>query len=278
MKGFFAELDRVGVPHPETELVENLEEAKNKARDIGYPIVVKPERGFGGCGLRRASNAKQLEIILSSIPYGERFMIQEYVEGRAASASVISIASKARTLTVNEQLLGKRNLGQREPFGYCGNVVPLEMSRLVVEKCREIAEKVVHHYHLIGSNGVDFVVTKEGLPKVIEVNPRFQGTLECVERVLNMNLVKAHVEACTLGTLPMVGEAKGFCVRLILYALRHSKIPTLDISEGIRDIPFKGVIVEKGEPLCSVITEGLNRATALRRAGRLANSIYQSIP
>lgn len=276
-ESFFTELSRIGVPHPETGLVEDIEGAKKKAHDIGYPVVVKPEKGCGGCGLRKASSPKSLEAILNSMSFGERFLIQEYVEGKAGSASVISTASEARTLTVNEQLLGMRDLGQQEPFGYCGNIVPLEASENVAKRCREVAEKVIKHYRLVGSNGVDFVITKEGVPKVIEVNPRFQGTLECVERVLGINLVKAHVEASTLGVLPNVGESKSFCARLILYALKRSKIPSLDTFESVKDVPFEGAIVEEGEPLCSVVTEGPNRAVTLQKAGRLADSIYRSI-
>lgn len=273
---FFAELSRIGIPHPETGLVWDVEGAERKARDIGYPVVVKPEKGSGGFGLRKATNQRSLEAILDSASFGERFLVQEYVEGKAASASIISTGSEARTLTVNEQLLGMRGLGQPEPFGYCGSVTPLEASGAVAERCREVAERVVEHYRLVGSNGVDLVITEEGVPEVVEVNPRFQGTLECVERVLGINLVKAHIEASMLGVLPEVREVSGSCARLILYALKRSKVPALAL-EGVRDIPSEGAIVEEGEPLCSVIAEGPNRAATLQRAGRLAESVYHLI-
>lgn len=275
-ENFITELKRIGLAYPMTELVNGIRDAKKKARDIGYPIVVKPEKSFGGFGLKKVSNSKKLEDVFNHISMNKKFLIQEYIEGVAASASVLSTASKAYTLTVNEQLLGKRNLGLWELFGYCGNIVPLEISTSVLAKCRDTAEKVINHYRLIGSNGVDFVITKEGIPTVIEVNPRFQGTLECVERVLGINLVKAHNEAC-VGVLPKTSEAKGFCVRLILYALKRSKIPALNSFKNIRDVPYMNVIIEKGEPLCSIIAEGVSRAISLQKANRLAASIYHSI-
>lgn len=273
---FFAELTRIGVPHPETGLVWDAEDAKRKAQDIGYPVVVKPEKGCGGFGLRKATNPRKLEEILGSDSFGERFLIQEYVEGKATSTAVISTATNTRTVAVNEQFLGLRSLGQLEPFGYCGNITPLEASEAVAERCREAAEKVVEHYRLVGSNGVDILITEEGMPKVIEVNPRFQGSLECIEHVLGINLVKAHIEASMLGVLPDIREVSGFCARFILYALKRSKIPAFAL-EGVRDIPFEGAIVEKGEPLCSVITEGQNRTKTLQEARRLANAVYHSI-
>ena len=43
---FFQELERLGIPHPETAVAENLEEARGEAKNIGYPVLVKPLRGF----------------------------------------------------------------------------------------------------------------------------------------------------------------------------------------------------------------------------------------
>lgn len=276
---FFQNLKQFKIPHPVTEVVEDFQEAKKKAKDIGYPIIIKPEKGFGGVGLRKVSNPKRFESVFKTVSsISQRVLIQEFIEGKPASASVISTAKRALTLTINEQLLGVRCLGQREPFGYCGNIVPLLTSKIIIERCEKIAERVISLYKLIGSNGVDFVVSKEGTPKVVEVNPRFQGTLECVEVVLGMNFFKAHLDACTLGILPKDIKNSGrYCTRLILFAPERSKVPDLSTYAGVRDIPFPGVIIEKGEPLCSVIREDLNRKTSLAKACDVAGYIFQSL-
>lgn len=174
---FFHELKRLGIPHPITEAVENFEEAFKKAKDIGYPVIVKPERGFGGTGIRKASNPERLEYafkLASSL--SEKVLIQECIQGTPASASLISIPGKSLMLTVNEQLLGMRSLCQHNSFGYCGNIVPLLAPKPVIEKCKSIAKRIVIHYGLIGSNGIDFVISGEGESYVVEVNPRLQGT------------------------------------------------------------------------------------------------------
>jgi predicted ATP-grasp superfamily ATP-dependent carboligase len=54
---FFQELKRLGIPHPETAIVEDFEEAKEKSKDIGYPVLVKPLRSFGGAGIRKAQDS-----------------------------------------------------------------------------------------------------------------------------------------------------------------------------------------------------------------------------
>jgi len=276
---FFQTLKRLGIPHPETELVEDLQGAKKKAKDIGYPIIIKPEKGFGGIGVRKVSDHKHLTSIFKRyFPIDQRILIQEFIPGKAVSASLISTGEKVLTLTVNEQLLGMSSLGQREGFGYCGNIVPLASSNELRERCRAVAERVISTYKLIGSNGVDFVVSDEGIPKVVEVNPRFQGTLECVERVLGINVVQAHLDACNLRVLPEIKIIPGsYYTRLILFALMRSKVSDLKIHKETRDIPIPRVIIEGGEPLCSVIMEGSSREDSLSHANSVAKTIYQSL-
>jgi predicted ATP-grasp superfamily ATP-dependent carboligase len=241
--------------------------------------VVKPSRGFGGAGVREARNAKELkQAFLDAALFDNKVLIQERVFGTPASASLISSTDKAVVLTLNEQLLGIREVGQREPFGYCGNVVPLPATVAITDACKRVVEKVVLHFGLVGSNGVDLVISEEGVPYVMEVNPRFQGTLECVERVLRTNIVRAHVEACVQGILPtIVKKTSIFCVRLILFAPQRSMVPDLKAFERVRDIPLPGVIIEDGEPVCSVVVDGTSRDSSLRKARKIIESIRKSL-
>jgi predicted ATP-grasp superfamily ATP-dependent carboligase len=267
---FFNELDCLGIPHPETAVAADPEEAREEAKEIGYPVVVKPSSGFGGAGVRKAENSRELKRAFRKASLlDKKVLVQEYISGTHASASLISSIKGAVTLTLNEQLIGMRELGQRAPFGYCGNVVPLSAPRTVVEACKSVVERIAQHFGLVGSNGIDFVLSEEGIPYVIEVNPRFQGTLECVERVLRMNIVEAHVKACVDGGLPTISkQASVFCARFILFAPQRLVAPELNIFEGVSDIPRPRVILEEGEPLCSLVIEGPTKDYLLQKASK----------
>lgn len=272
---FFQELKHLGIPRPETAMAENFEEARKKAKDIGYPVLVKPSRGFAGVGIRKAQSPKELkQAFRDASLVDEKILIQEYISGTPASVSLISSTNETTALTLNEQLLGISEVGQKEPFGYCGNVVPLMATRAVIDKCKTIAERITLHFGLVGSNGVDLVISKEGIPYVVEVNPRFQATLECVEQVLGINMVEAHVKACLQGILPTIlKKTAAFCTRLILFAPQRSIVPDLNAFEEVRDIPLPKVIIEKGEPVCSIVVEGANRESSLRKAVTTAEQI-----
>ena len=275
---FFKELKRLGIAHPETAIVKDIDEAKSSAARIGYPVVVKPVRGFGGDSIRTARNFKELERAFKISFFSEEILVQKFINGLHASISLLATTKDVKTLTINEQLLGLHFLFQQEPFGYCGNIVPLHIADSTLKKCKHIAEKIALNFHFQGSNGIDLVISKEGIPYVVEVNPRFQGTLECVERVLGINLVESHINACLQRSLPAIKEKTSiFCTRLILYSPKRIIAPDLTPFREVKDVPFPESIIEKGEPLCSIITEEKNRNFSFQKARKLAESVYNML-
>jgi predicted ATP-grasp superfamily ATP-dependent carboligase len=276
-KKFFNALEKMGVPHPETAVVENLFEAKEAAAKMGYPVVVKPSKGFGGGGVRLASNPLELEKVFQIAKIDDNVVVQKLIKGIHASISILAGKRSIQVLSINEQLLGLPSVYQKEPFGYCGNIVPLQVTNPIFEKCKLIAEKIALHFGLKGSNGIDIVISKDGTPYVIEVNPRFQGSLGCIEEVLELNLVNAHVKACLYDEMPAIKPPSKFCTRLVLYAPNRVIAPDLTILHGIWNIPPPHSIIEKGEPICSILTEGESRKTSLREAESLARIIYSKL-
>lgn len=275
---FFKELKRLGIAHPETAIVKDIDEAKSSAARIGYPVVVKPVRGFGGDSIRTARNFKELERAFKISFVSEEILVQKFINGLHASISLLATTKDVKTLTINEQLLGLHFLFQQEPFGYCGNIVPLYVADSIFKRCKHITEKIASHFGLQGSNGIDLVISKEGTPYVVEVNPRLQGTLECVEGVIGINVVESHVNACLHGSLPTIKERTStFCTRLILYSPKRIIAPDLVAFREVRDVPLPECIIEKGEPICSIITEGKNRNFSFQKARKLVKSIYNMV-
>jgi methenyltetrahydromethanopterin cyclohydrolase len=88
-------------------------------------------------------------------------------------------------------------------------------------------------------------------------------------------MVESHINACLYGVLPQVKTtASNFCTRLILYAPKRVLVPNLTVFQEARDIPLAESIIEKGEPLCSVLAEGKSRDSSFRKAEKLAKLIY----
>lgn len=275
---FFEELKALDIPHPETRIVKDVSEAEDAAAEIGYPIVIKPAKSFGGTSIRQVLNREDIRKIFFIISQtSENVVVQKFIKGIHASISFVAGENGVKVLSINEQLLGLSSVFQQEPFGYCGNVVPLKVSGSVFENCRLIAEKFALHFGLRGSNGIDIVISENGKPYVVEVNPRFQGTLGCVERVLGINLVESHIKACLYDELPTIHEPSKFCTRLILYAPKRILAPDLTAYQEVWDVPLPNSIIEEGEPLCSILAEGESRHSSLQKASSLAELIYSKL-
>ncbi len=116
-KTFFQDLHRLGVLHPQTAVVYDVEEARRHAKDMGYPVVVKPFTGFGGVGVRKIACKRKLEEAFDVVSSANKgVVIQDYIRGVPASVSLLSTSENVTALSVNEQLLGDRRLGATSAF------------------------------------------------------------------------------------------------------------------------------------------------------------------
>jgi predicted ATP-grasp superfamily ATP-dependent carboligase len=279
-KNFFQELEKMKIFHPKTLFITSLDSAIKEAKDIGYPLILKPSKGFSGVGVRRVDNKEQLMKEYRNLCLGsnEQVVIQEYIKGTPASISFIASYSKCKIIAINEQLIGLKNTCQPEPFGYCGNITPYLVTKDTMEKCNKIGEKITNCFNLIGSNGVDLVISEDDTPYVIEVNPRFQGSLMCVERAYGINLVKLHLAACNGKEIEKKQQHSSlFSTRLIIFAPKRLVAPDLVSKPLIMDVPCPGSIIEKGEPICSIISDGKTKNESLYRAQETAKTIFNLV-
>lgn len=246
---FFARLDKLEIAHPKTCVVSCERDAEDAYDLLEFPLVVKPTHGSAGAGICLASS---IEDIFTALTEHSEVLAQEYVQGDDLSASCLGTGDNAKTISVNRQLLGRKFLGCTKKFQYCGNMVPYSGSH--AGECAKIAEKIGRKFKLAGSYGIDFVLADK--PYVIEVNPRFQDTLECVERVYSVNLVDLHLKALE-GTLPDDLAPSGVCAKGILYAKKNLIVDGLLTSiKDCVDVYTPETRVDKGGPVCSVFGSG----------------------
>lgn len=279
-RSFAAAMRNLGIPHPRVYDSHKMCEI-DCDHAIRYPVMVKPVYGDGGVENWLAQSGAEIEEIERIRDRAADVLIQEYLEGVSASVSLIATESDAVVLAVNEQLIGTPWLTSH-PFAYCGNVTPYESE--YEEEVREIALKLVLKLGLVGSNGVDFLMTDDG-PVVIEVNPRFQGTLDTVEYVSGVSVFDAHVKAF-YGELPEIGSeaTSGSCFagRGIVFADHDCVIDGVVsqklAAEAITDIPEVGCTIPAGEPITTVFCTGHSRSQVLQKLEAAAWRIRQMVP
>ncbi len=261
-----------------------------------YPdkdFIIKPVQGSGGYGIRELGKSekerdkveRELDEAEKKMGKGKKesdegedvdfanFLLQEKLTGLNLSSSVLATGSESRTILTSQQIIGDKDLCQKEPYGYCGNIAPLTDGD-IAEEISKAAEEIIDYLKLIGSNGVDFILNDDGL-FVIEVNPRIQGTMECAEQSLNINMAEAHIRACQ-GDLMDVPQPSSFAVKMIVHAREQSQVGKLDFKD-VYDLPAENVIIEEGEPVVTVISSSRVLEDAVYSARKRVEDVYSNL-
>ena len=190
-------LARLGIPHPETSLIDRGTDARAAARRLGYPVVVKPARGAGCCGVGLVREPRQLAAAIDAADRASgtgHLVMQRYVSGRAASVSLLANGRDAVPLAVNTQ-----RVTASAGFSYRGGVTPFEHP-LAAAAAAAASRTCAAIPGLRGYVGVDLVLTEAG-PVVIEVNARLTMSYLGVRAVMEENIAALAIAACH-GRLP----------------------------------------------------------------------------
>jgi hypothetical protein len=270
----------LGVPSPMTKVCSSLDETLDAAEKIGYPVVLKPSGGGGGVGIKLSANKSILrDLYLNEwkANFGDTVFVQEYIRGQNVSASIIGDGEKSIVVTVNEQLIGLKELGARMPFIWCGNIVPLQRSKddKSSRRIASAAKALGTQLKLIGSNGFDFILRdQDKAPVIIECNPRFQGTLECVEMATGINVVAEHVKACRGKMKIRFPEARRCVTKMIPFAKAKCVMGDLHGILGVRDVSPTGIVLEQGDPICTVHRAGETKQRSIQKAKESVRKVY----
>ena len=264
------------------ELKEILKQYDNNS------FILKPLNGSGGLGFLKLNNdswnqLNNTEKMIENISL-ENYILQEYVEGENISSSVLSTKKEAQNL-INTRLITANDLGN-DNYSYVGNIVPLDENSFnalnsknkttttkskkyskeeitdLNKEMKDVSEDLIKEFKLIGSNGVDFKIDtqKEDL-KIIEVNPRLQGTYQLCENSLGINMLEAHIKACE-GELIEIPKPKQYSIKKIVYAPKDVIIKDLKI-RNLYDIPHNGEIIEKDNPIATIICSNKDLKTVI---------------
>ncbi len=187
---------RAGLPTPESLCVAPAD-AGAAAASLGYPVVVKPLDGAGCDGVGLVTSDAALGAVLQqpALLAATSVLVQKYVEGQAASVSLLVADGRSIALSLNGQ-----RVRAGVPFTYDGGVASLPHPRS--EEARELARKAVALVPgLRGYVGVDLVLGEEGC-WLIEINPRATTSYVGLRRVIDVNMAAAIWDACRDGVLP----------------------------------------------------------------------------
>ena len=203
--------------------------------DGNFPYIAKPDSESGSHGVRYFKRQEELDDFLKN--GGERFIIQEFVEGPSYSVEIIGKPGNYRTYEITQIFVDD---------GYDCNLAAT-LHTIEPEKKRRIEELAVEIAEQIGLKGImDLeVIDCHGEIKILEIDARLPSqTAIVVYHASGMNYIKELYDLFTSGGF--IGDQinYGKCASLTHYRFE----------DGVWSSHGEHIMVE-GEPLD--YTEGL---------------------
>jgi carbamoyl-phosphate synthase large subunit len=200
-RGRFSDLlKELGIPYPKYGTAYNTDDAIDVAKEVGYPVLVRPSYVLGGQRMRIVINETELEsAVLSLIKHlpGNKILIDHFLD-RCQEAEIDAIydGENFHVMGVMEHI---------EPAGiHSGDshaVLPeFNLTPLIVTTMKDYAKRIAQSLDIRGLINIQFAI-KDGKVFVIEANPRASRTTPFIAKAY-------QIPYLNIATKVMLGEKK----------------------------------------------------------------------
>ncbi|NQX43605.1 carbamoyl-phosphate synthase large subunit [Pedobacter steynii] len=216
-RGRFSDLlKELEIPYPKYGVAENAEEAIIVAKEVGYPVLVRPSYVLGGQGMSIVINDEDLEKavvkLLGDLP-GNRVLIDHFLD-RAEETESDSICDgdDVHIIGLMEHI---------EPAGiHSGDssavLPPFSLSEKVMNDMEVYSKKIARALNVIGLLNIQFAVKDEKV-YVIEANPRASRTVPFIAKAYDVPYIniaaKVMLGANKLKDFTIVRKLEGYAIK-----------------------------------------------------------------
>ncbi len=141
-------------------------------KEIHFPVIVKPRRGEGAKGVKIVSDPSDLQTAYAECfrTYGP-CLVQEFISGdKYTAVFLLNNNSEVRRFFVHRAIREYPISGGPTCF----------LESVKYEPIFEYGMKLLKAAHFAGLVSMEFIIDKkDNEPKIIDVNPRFYGPLQC---------------------------------------------------------------------------------------------------
>ena len=216
---FRAMMEKLEIPMPESGMAVNVEEALAIAKEIGYPVMVRPSYVLGGRGMEVVYDDESLTSYMAAavgVTPDRPILIDRFLNhAMECEADAISDGTHAFVPAVMEHI---ELAGVHSGDSAC--ILPsVHISEENVSTIKEYTKKIAEEMHVKGLMNMQYAI-QDGKVYVLEANPRASRTVPLVSKVCNIRMVPLATDIIT-------SQLTG----------RPSPIPTLKE----QNIPYYGV-------------------------------------
>ncbi len=186
---FEAALQRLGVARPEGKIATSFRQARTIARELGFPVLVRPSYVLGGRGMEIVYNEGQLASYVETAPPitpGAPLLVDKYLRGLEVEVDAVYDGTDILVPGIFEHI-ERAGIHSGDSISvYPPQTIDAAMQAHIVEVTRAIA----HELQTRGLINIQFVI-HAGELYIIEANPRASRTVPIISKATGINLVAA---------------------------------------------------------------------------------------
>ena len=195
---FYKMMRKLGIPRPKSGMAHSFEKALDIAKDIGYPLIVRPSYVLGGRGMEVIHDEEMLKHYMAAavdISPERPILIDKFLENAIeAEADAISDGTDAFVPAVMEHI---ELAGVHSGDSACV-IPPISIPPKHIETICEYTRKIAIELNVIGLMNIQYAIANDTV-YILEANPRASRTVPIVSKVCNISMAR-------LATQILLGE------------------------------------------------------------------------
>ncbi len=169
---FVKKLDQINVKTIKSVAVENIEDARKAAAQLGYPVIIRAAYALGGLGSGFCDDEQQLNVVAEkALSFSPQLLIEKSLKGWKEIEYEVVRDRFDNCITVC-------NMENFDPLGiHTGESIVVAPSQTLTNseyhKLRELAIRIIRHIGIVGECNVQYAFDPQSEDyRVIEVNAR----------------------------------------------------------------------------------------------------------
>ncbi len=193
---FRAMMEKLEIPMPESGMATTVQEALSIAKQIGYPVMVRPSYVLGGRGMEVVYDDESMTEYMGAavgVTPDRPILIDRFLNhALECEADAISDGSHAFVPAVMEHI---ELAGIHSGDSAC--IIPsVHIPPKSVETLKEYTRKIAEEMHVKGLMNMQYAI-ENGRVFVLEANPRASRTVPLVSKVCNIRMVPLATDIIT---------------------------------------------------------------------------------
>ena len=186
-------LNELNIPRAKGQAVTKIEDGIAAAREIGYPVLVRPSFVLGGRAMQIVANEDQLRHYLRTaveIDEDKPVLVDKYIEGREVEIDAICDGRDVFVPGIME-LVERTGVHSGDSISV---YPPFSISNKVKGIILQYAKKLGLGIGIVGLFNIQFIVDKDDNVFIIEVNPRSSRTVPFLSKSTGYSLADIATE------------------------------------------------------------------------------------